>query len=130
LEQLPVGTRLLIGFDVPVVAVPLEPAAPDDEPGGVQGDELPFEDVAPSAGFSSQTAEPAAPGVLSPLTEDPLVTTLNTLRRRGFGLLISGRTTIDRRPRTWRRSVVSRRFRSSSIGCASRAPSIAADRFD
>ncbi len=94
LEQLPAGTRLLIGFDFPALAVPLEPGMPDDDSGSVQSDELPFEDVTPSADFADQPEEKPAPGVLSPPSEDPLVSTLNTLRRRGFGrLLISGKTT-------------------------------------
>src|SRR5436189_556945 len=31
LEQLPEGTRLLVGFDAPMVAVPMAATAPDDE---------------------------------------------------------------------------------------------------
>src|SRR5689334_11573477 len=79
LEKLPDGTRLLLGFDFPVVnvgvAVPAA-AAPEDEA------DLPFDEDKPHL-------------VSGP--DDPLVTTLDTLRRRGFGrLLVEGRTiTLD-----------------------------------
>src|ERR1700751_1829142 len=39
LERLPAGTRLLIGFDAPVVTVPLAPSVRDDETVTVPGDD-------------------------------------------------------------------------------------------
>jgi excinuclease ABC subunit A len=76
LLERPAGTRLLVGFDYGVVGTELthDASDPGDE-NGVAADELPFE-------------APAAPAI-----ETPLVTTLNTLRRRGFGrVLVDGRT--------------------------------------
>jgi excinuclease ABC subunit A len=71
LGALPDGTRLLVGFEIPVVAVPS--VAADSEPGDEidAGDEA---DAAPKGGI------------------DPIAATLDALRRRGFGrLLIDGR---------------------------------------
>ena len=80
LLALPEGVRLLVGFDYPVVSLTPPPARPDVE---LDEEPTPDEEVAASA-------EPDAPGL--PLHEDPLTTTLNTLRRRGFGrLLVGGR---------------------------------------
>jgi excinuclease ABC subunit A len=96
LERLPAGTRLLVGFDFPSVTVALEPpTAPDDELEESTGDELPFEDVPEPGRDPSPDAPAAAPQ--PPSAEDPLVATLEALRRRGFGrLLVQGRTvTID-----------------------------------
>ena len=89
LSRLPAGTRLLLGFDLPAMTVPMTSAAldapgtetdVDEDVVETPGDELPFGPV-------STPVE----------TEDPLITTLNTLRRRGFArLLVGGRTvTID-----------------------------------
>jgi excinuclease ABC subunit A len=73
LAALPEGTRLLIGFEIPVVAVPNAPAAADVE----AGDELDGSDDAEAAPRGGQ---------------DPIAATLDALRRRGFGrLLIDGR---------------------------------------
>ena len=80
LLALPEGTRLLVGFDYPVVSLAPAPALPDPE-----SDDEPAHDDDVAA-----SADPEAPGL--PLHEDPLTTTLNTLRRRGFGrLLVGGR---------------------------------------
>ncbi len=80
LLALPEGVRLLVGFDYRVVSLTPPPARPDTEL-----DEEPTTDEEVAA-----SAEPDAPGL--PLHEDPLTTTLNTLRRRGFGrLLVGGR---------------------------------------
>jgi excinuclease ABC subunit A len=93
LLALPAGTRLLIGFDHPVIGETL--AAPprgasdgDDEPGDGNGDDLPFDSAQEEP---VDTAPDAAGGA------DPLVETLNALRRRGFGrLLADGRAmTLD-----------------------------------
>jgi excinuclease ABC subunit A len=80
LLALPQGARLLVGFDYPVVSLTSPRALPDTES---EDEPLTDEDVAASSA-------PEAPGL--PLQEDPLTTTLNTLRRRGFGrLLVGGR---------------------------------------
>ena len=63
--ELPEGTRVLIGFELPVVAIPPHAATPET--------------------VDAEAGEEVAPF-------DPIVETLNTLRRRGFGrLLIDGR---------------------------------------
>jgi excinuclease ABC subunit A len=84
LLDLPAGTRLLVGYDLPLVTGPL-PAQPeaDDEAGAddvaERGDELPLE-PAPANG------QAAAP-------EDPARAALELLRRRGFSrVLHAGRT--------------------------------------
>src|SRR5580765_3042569 len=82
LLSLPLDTRLLIGFDSPVVTVPLahvNPDAPetdDDEERRENGrDRLPLE---PSVNG----------GTKGDVAEDPLISSLNALRRRGFGRLL------------------------------------------
>jgi excinuclease ABC subunit A len=79
LGELPPGTRLLIGFDMPVVeAAPLAvPVERDDEDGG-GGDQAP----------DDEAAGPVLPGL-----GDPVGETLTLLRRKGFGRLdVDGRT--------------------------------------
>jgi excinuclease ABC subunit A len=82
LLALPAGTRLLIGFDYPIVKLRLTEAAgsetDEDADAGLDGSpELPLEPRG-----EATTLAPA----------DPLKETLETLRRRGFGrLLIDGR---------------------------------------
>jgi excinuclease ABC subunit A len=75
LADLPAGSRVLIGFEMPLVAVPAEMQTAD-------ADEAASEDAVEAA-----AARPArAAG------SDQIVETLNTLRRRGYGrLLIGGR---------------------------------------
>jgi excinuclease ABC subunit A len=83
LLERPAGTRLLIGFDHPVMKLRL-PAHDNGEGDGDEeaGDELPFDPVA--GGRAPAAGDPA---------EDPIAATLNALRKRGFGrLLVSGRT--------------------------------------
>jgi excinuclease ABC subunit A len=78
LLRLPEGTRLLIGFDAPIVAV----SAPAS---GASDDEDHAERAEALAG-SAPVLEGIAPS-------DPVTTLLDTLRRRGFGrLLVEGRT--------------------------------------
>jgi excinuclease ABC subunit A len=85
LMGLPAGTRLLIGFDHSSASVPGAGAAldlrrgeSDDDANETAGDELPFDN--PRGGPAAAVAD------------DPVITTLNTLRRRGFGrLLVGGR---------------------------------------
>jgi excinuclease ABC subunit A len=80
LGELPEGTRLLIGFDMPVVtASPMagEVAAEDDEAAAAEGAD----------------DEGAAPQPVLPDLVDPVADTLAALRRKGFGrLFVDGRT--------------------------------------
>ncbi|HYN06897.1 MAG TPA: excinuclease ABC subunit UvrA [Vicinamibacterales bacterium] len=78
LLRLPDGTRLLVGFDYPIVSVRLGGEASEREHDA-------DDDHAP------------ANGNVLPFTEDPVAPGIDVLRRRGFGrLLIDGRTvTLD-----------------------------------
>jgi excinuclease ABC subunit A len=89
---LPAGTRLLVGFDLPVLAVPMSAQAADlaeadeDKTDESSPDPIPGELPLDGGPTGSSDAAPAS-------VADPLVTTLETLRRRGFGrLLVGGRT--------------------------------------
>jgi len=74
LGELPPGSRMMIGFEMPVVAMPTELHATDV-------DEVTSEDVEPAV------AKPAKSAVIDQITE-----TFNTLRRRGYGrVLLDGR---------------------------------------
>ena len=77
LGALPEGTRLLLGFEMPVItAVPLPTAALELD------DEESADDAAEDA-----AAQPALPDLVDPIAE-----TLTVLRRKGFGrLLVDGR---------------------------------------
>ncbi|OFW09232.1 MAG: excinuclease ABC subunit A [Acidobacteria bacterium RIFCSPLOWO2_02_FULL_67_36] len=80
LGELPAGTRLLIGFDMPVVAPPPMTREPDSEPD---------EDGAPPENGD----DPPVPQLELPDLVDPVAETVATLRRKGFGrLYIDGRT--------------------------------------
>ena len=74
LGELPTGTRVMIGFEMPLVAVPMDlPTSEADEIGGDEG--------------TDDVSRPARAAGAEQVTE-----TLNTLRRRGYGrLLIDGR---------------------------------------
>src|SRR5688500_4718626 len=74
---LPTGTRVLIGFEMPIVALaPAEMEAPDEG-----GDEIGL----PKGDADTDTRPPSNDGV------EAISETLNLLRRRGFGrLLIDG----------------------------------------
>ncbi len=75
LGELPAGTRVMIGFEMPMVALPAELQTAD-------ADEAASEDAVEAA--AARTARPAS--------TDQISETLNTLRRRGYGrLLIDGR---------------------------------------
>jgi excinuclease ABC subunit A len=80
LGELPEGTRLLIGFEMPVVtAPPLTRGSPEDD-----------EATAAEAGSADDggTAQPDLPDLVDPIAE-----TLAALRRKGFGRLhLDGRT--------------------------------------
>jgi excinuclease ABC subunit A len=79
LLRLPEGTRLLIGFDAPIVAVSASPA-------GASGDDEDHAERAEALAGGAPVLDGIAPS-------DPVTTLLDTLRRRGFGrLLVEGRT--------------------------------------
>jgi excinuclease ABC subunit A len=80
LAALPAGTRLLIGFDMPVVAsTPLAPATADAD-----------EEEAAADGGDDETP---APQPDLPDLVDPVAETIAALRRKGFGrLYVDGRT--------------------------------------
>src|SRR5688500_8313297 len=70
LGELPAGTRILVGFEIPVVTMPADAAADAAD----AGEDVPERDERAS---------------------DPIVETLNALRRRGFGrLLVDGRAVL------------------------------------
>jgi excinuclease ABC subunit A len=84
LGELPAGTRLLIGFDMPVVTTAPLGHAPereiDDDDRGAESNVGPEEDTA--------STQPALPGLVDSVAE-----TLATLRRKGFGrLYVDGQT--------------------------------------
>jgi len=73
LGGLPAGTRLLIGFEIPVVA---------DAPKGFDA----------NIGDEGEAPDEVDAGAAPPRSFDPVAETIETLRRRGFGrLLIEGR---------------------------------------
>src|SRR5215472_2011582 len=80
LSALPAGTRLLIGFDMPIVApAPLTTVETDVEEEEVIGDPI--------------ESEPAAPQPVLPDLVDPVAETIAALRRKGFGrLYVDGQT--------------------------------------
>src|SRR6188508_1728936 len=74
LSALPEGTRLLIGFDMPVVAsAPMASAEPEPEEDDPSGE---------TAEAESPTAQPVLPDLVDSVAE-----TLASLRRKGFGRL-------------------------------------------
>ena len=89
LAALPEGTRLIIGFEMPVVAAPKvaaeNGAEPPDEVNEPNGDEPGW---APSG--TGAEAQPDASGI------DPVTATLDVLRRKGFGrILIDERAAVS-----------------------------------
>ncbi|HEV3484641.1 MAG TPA: hypothetical protein VG106_04485, partial [Vicinamibacterales bacterium] len=81
LGELPAGTRLLIGFEMPVVsAVPLANPAERDV-------EVEEEEAAAPTATRELDAEPAPPQPDLPDLVDPVAETLAALRRKGFGRL-------------------------------------------
>src|SRR5215831_13221137 len=78
LSALPEGTRLLIGFDMPIVtSAPLAVGEPDVEDEEVIGDAIEAEPVEPAV----------APQPVLPDLVDPVAETIAALRRKGFGRL-------------------------------------------
>src|SRR5262249_41807278 len=74
LSALPPGTRLLVGFDMPVVTVAPMGVAAEQEP-----DE---EDVVDAAEADAPAPQPVLPDLVDPVAE-----TIAALRRKGFGRL-------------------------------------------
>ncbi len=99
LAGLPEGTRLIIGFEMPVVAAPKTPATDGAEPideaadgdmlGIAAGDERP-------GGNGADGHGPNGNGAGGANGADPIGETLDALRRKGFGrLLLNGRTAVS-----------------------------------
>ncbi|HEX7485889.1 MAG TPA: excinuclease ABC subunit UvrA [Vicinamibacterales bacterium] len=95
LAQLPAGTRLIIGFEMPVVATPKSPAANGAEP---------VDEVGESTGAGNGNGHASGDGNGSGTTPngangngvDPVTETLGALRRKGFGrLLVDGRAAVS-----------------------------------
>ncbi len=77
LADLPEGTRLLIGFDMPVVTAPAMPAMPEPED----------EEATVAEEGAIDSPQPNLPDLVDPIAE-----TLAALRRKGFGrLYLDGR---------------------------------------
>ena len=82
LGELPSGTRLLIGFDMPVVtATPLVTSATS---------EVEEEDVPDEGADDGATPQPTLPDLVDPIAE-----TLAALRRKGFGRLFLDGTAVN-----------------------------------
>ncbi len=84
LGELPEGTRILIGFDMPLVTpapTTREPEPEDEEAAAAEGGETEEERSAP---------QPDLPGLVDPIAE-----TLAALRRKGFGRLFVDGQTVD-----------------------------------
>jgi excinuclease ABC subunit A len=81
LSALPEGTRLLVGFDMPIVAsAPMATAEPEPEDDDAAGD--------PAEGEPRSAPQPVLPDL-----GDPVAETLAALRRKGFGrLYVDGQT--------------------------------------
>src|SRR5918992_1663786 len=83
LGSLPDGTRLLIGFEMPVIDAPPITAAADTA-------EVDEEDVADDAADEGALPQPALPDLVDPIAE-----TLAALRRKGFGRLLIDAQTVS-----------------------------------
>jgi excinuclease ABC subunit A len=77
LGGLPEGTRILVGFEIPVVAMAVDPRASTAE-----------------SGESDDDGEAAEEASVAKASVDPIAETIQSLRRRGYGrLLVDGRAT-------------------------------------
>ncbi len=93
LAALPVGTRLIVGFEMPVVATPGPTAVNGADPGD-EAPELRDDDSDPPV--AGAEASPVAGGHGDGKGRDPVSETLDALRRRGFGrLLVDGRAAVS-----------------------------------
>jgi excinuclease ABC subunit A len=82
LAALPPGTRLLIGFDMPVVATAPMTATAEQEPDD--------EDVTDPGDAEAPPPQPVLPDLV-----DPVVETIASLRRKGFGRLFVDGATVN-----------------------------------
>ena len=97
LAALPAGTRLVVGFDMPVVAGPHAAGANGAEPNGGEAPDETAEPALPleSAGNGEAADGDARPNAALGNGVDPVAATLDALRRRGFGrLLVDGSTAV------------------------------------
>ena len=94
LSALPAGTRLIVGFDMPVVGGPKGRETDAGEGNEAEGHEAePADEQAlPLEAEENGTGDPGEPGDNG---ADPVAATIDALRRRGFGrLLVDGRTAV------------------------------------
>ena len=107
LGELPAGTRLLIGFDMPVVTTSALPLDRDAAPKAEDEDD----DETRPGDDETRRSRPC------PDCVDPVAETLAALRRKGFGrLYVDGADGRRSRTSIRRRSRIGRSCRSSSIG--------------
>ena len=93
LAALPAGSRLIVGFGMPVVAAP-RPAAVNGADSGDETADLRDDDGDPPAGGGEAAPAPGSPG--NGNGRDPVSETLEVLRRKGFGrLLVGGRAALS-----------------------------------
>jgi excinuclease ABC subunit A len=92
LAALPEGTRLLLGFDMPVVAGPNGSGANGNGSGAGDGHGGEAADENGEAGEGENGLLPGMPAAAPATQADALTDTIGTLRRKGFGrLLVGGR---------------------------------------
>ncbi len=91
LSALPAGTRLLLGFEAPVVGVAPEREAEEINGAATDADEAADDEDADGAGADLLAGVEAEPAPSAPEV-DPVPATLDALRRKGFGrVLVDGR---------------------------------------